>query len=142
MNQKDFAELLDRRIAQMRETLDKKSAEYSTEDKLHNFKAAAALDGETPEQALWGMVKKHLVAVIDAVGWTAKDGDARLTREFLDEKIGDCINYFVLLEALFVERIDAGNHVYIKPFPWTIQWFEDGSSGYRTDKTPHGDTPC
>lgn len=36
-----------------------KHKEYSRGgDKLHNFKAAAIIDRESPERALWGMLKK------------------------------------------------------------------------------------
>jgi hypothetical protein len=106
MNSKAFNELLERRITLTREVLSAKGIEYSTAaDKLHNFKRAAALDGETPEQALWGFLKKHLVSVMDMIDRTSRGLPP--SQEWIDEKIGDCINYFILLEGLMTERLQA-----------------------------------
>jgi len=44
-----------------------KAAEYATDDRLHNFKAAAALQRETPVKALGGMMVKHTVSVYDLI---------------------------------------------------------------------------
>ena len=71
------------------------------EDKLASFKAAAAVDDESPAKALWGMYKKHLVSVRDIVA----DAEAgRCNRmEVVREKIKDSIVYHLLLWALLVE---------------------------------------
>jgi hypothetical protein len=104
MNSKAFNELLERRITLTREVLSAKGIEYSTAaDKLHNFKRAAALDGETPEQALWGFLKKHIVSVMDMIDRTSRGLPP--SQEWIDEKVGDCVNYFILLEGLFTERL-------------------------------------
>lgn len=105
MTQKEFDQILDLRIAAMRQTLSGKGAEYGLGgDRLHNFKVAAMLESEpqTPEQALWGMIKKHLVSIIDIVDGTGR-GECP-TQYLRNEKIGDAANYLVLLEALLVER--------------------------------------
>ena len=106
MDLKSFNNLLERRIKLTKKVLVSKSKEYSSEtDKLHNFKAAAAVDSETPEQALWGMYKKHLVSIIDMKNATSGK-EFNFTEEHIDEKIGDAINYMILLEALFKERLN------------------------------------
>lgn len=105
MTQHDFDQILEARIASMRQTLTGKGDEYgSAFDRLHNFKVAAQLESapQTPEQALWGMLKKHLVSVIDIVDATGR-GDCP-SQWLRNEKIGDAINYLVLLEALLIER--------------------------------------
>ena len=78
-----------------------KSKEYSTdEDKLHNFKVAAAIQNVTPIQALAGMMCKHTVSIYDMCqGGTYSD-------EMWDEKIGDSINYLLLLRALVQDNED------------------------------------
>jgi len=93
-----FDKLLDRRLALTKEVLANKSKEYSTDDKFHNFKTAARVNGVTPAQALWGMTSKHLVSVMDLV-----NGIKKPTKELVDEKIGDMVNYLILLEGILNE---------------------------------------
>jgi len=91
------------------EVLEKKNVEYSRdEDKLHNFKRAAMMlqgprFGCEPEDALVGMWVKHITSIMDMVD----DLPDLPTFSILREKITDAINYLVLLEALFVERMDG-----------------------------------
>ena len=81
-----------------------KSVEYSgTEDKLENFKIAAAIDGETPEQALWGMWKKHIASIIK-IHKDFREKGIIPSQELITEKYTDSINYHILSEALFEER--------------------------------------
>ena len=105
MDQGTFDKLLERRMEKMNNVLAAKGQEYGGVDRLHNFKIAANIGNKTitPEQALWGMLRKHLVSVIDMIDDTARDIPASIPR--IDDKIGDTINYMVLLEALLVERI-------------------------------------
>lgn len=99
MTHADFDILLERRLKLTSEVLGRKASEYATEDeRLHNFKMAALMTGMTPEQALMGMLVKHLVSVIDTVR-----EERTPTQSLADEKIGDCVNYLILLEALFAE---------------------------------------
>ena len=99
-----FTALLNRRIESMETTLLKKAGEYANRyDRLHNFKRAAGILGTTPEEALVGMMVKHLTSIFDIVD-RIPDG-CLPTRAMLDEKIGDTINYAVLLEALITERL-------------------------------------
>jgi hypothetical protein len=99
MLMKDFVDVLDEQIDQVRSVLDSKSQEYSTHDKLHNFKRAAALKGETSRQALAGMMVKHTVSIYDMSTSTDKFPFAQW-----EEKITDHINYLILLKAILVEE--------------------------------------
>lgn len=102
MNGKRFNEVLEERIEKCLATLGTKSNEYSTDsDRLHNFKVAAEIQGCTPITALGGMMSKHTVSVYDLI--QQKEQGAFITREMWDEKIGDSINYLLLLTALIVE---------------------------------------
>jgi len=110
MNTNNFNEIVETRVAAIKSVLTRKAKEYSSDtDRLHNFKVAAKLSREetTPEQALFGMMRKHLTSVIDMVEDTAtgKYPDDALR----DEKIGDSINYLILLEALLIERKVEGS---------------------------------
>ena len=72
-----------------------KAEGYSTdEDVLHNFRVAAGLQGCTVPQALVGMMTKHTVSVYDMIN----SGQSYAPAAW-DEKIGDLINYLLLLRV-------------------------------------------
>ena len=98
MTAEQFNVVLESRIGLIRETLQTKAAEYATDDRLYNFKSAAQEFGGTPQQVLWGYLTKHLVSVRDMVMAVRP-----LTPAAVTEKIGDSINYLILLEGLFHE---------------------------------------
>ena len=101
MNNRTFQQILNNRIRETKDTLGTKQAEYTKAgDRLHNFKVAARYDNEDPERALWGILKKHLVSVQDLV-----NDPSLVTDHLITDKIGDSINYLILLEALFRERM-------------------------------------
>lgn len=102
MNGETFDQIFERQVKQSREILVDKAKQYANdEDRLHNFRVAAVLNGETEEQALWGMLSKHLVSVSDMV-----QKDDFYPSEVWDEKIGDSINYLILLRAQVFETDD------------------------------------
>lgn len=102
MTSKEFDEILISRINKMQSTLASKATEYATDDRLHNFKVAASLQGVTNAQACLGFMTKHLVSILDMI---RDDAEGKLiSKERIDEKIGDAVNYLVLLEALFLEK--------------------------------------
>ena len=101
MKTERFNEILNSRLEKIRATLERKATEYvQNDDRLYNFRRAARISDKHPAEALWGMAMKHLVSVIDLVEGspeTIPDDD------FIDEKIGDLINYLILLEAILKE---------------------------------------
>ena len=108
MNTTTFERLFEEQVNRSRSVLVSKAKEYATEDRLHNFKVAAALEGQTQEQALAGMMAKHTVSVYDM----AESGLA-YPIELWQEKITDHINYLFLLNAIVREErqcqwIDGG----------------------------------
>lgn len=107
MTNAQFDEILSMRIDKIRTVLSSKATEYaSSSDRLHNFKRAATISNRTTAQALVGMWTKHLVSILDIVDTDAKYEDLPpIRRDVLDEKIGDAINYLILLEAVLIERI-------------------------------------
>lgn len=97
MTNSQFNKILESRIKRIKQTLNKKAGEYARNDRLYNFKRASEIQRNKPEQALMGMFMKHLVSVIDII----ETGD--YTTELINEKIGDSINYLILLEAILKE---------------------------------------
>lgn len=110
MTNEEFDKVLLRALSHADTVLNSKKGEYaSVEDRLHNFKRAAALQGCTPEKALLGMQAKHTVSIEDMVNDLAK---GIVPKEALIwEKIGDRINYDILLLGLLMERLTSGPHV-------------------------------
>ena len=96
-----FLDLLAVRQDAIDKTLAQKAIEYSFDgDRLYNFNRAAQVNGTTAKKALWGMATKHLISVQDLV-----EGRLANTANNVNEKVGDMINYLILLEGtLSIER--------------------------------------
>jgi hypothetical protein len=102
-----FEDCIENRIHNIQKVLSARAEEYATEDnRFHNFDVAARILNITPEQALQGMMLKHIVSTFDLIERTDGNTDM-LTKEIIDEKIGDTINYLILLEGLLLRRIEA-----------------------------------
>ena len=95
MTSERFEKLLDEQLELCRSVLCSKAVEYATEDRLHNFKVAGAFEETTPEDALFGMMAKHLVSVKDMC-----KGGRKYPVLLWHEKITDSINYLLLLNAM------------------------------------------
>lgn len=104
MKTERFVSILNERLNKCVDVLGVKANEYATEDRLHNFKVAAELQNCTPITALAGMMAKHTVSVYDLI--QKQEQGYAVTREMWDEKIGDSINYLILLSALVQEKFD------------------------------------
>jgi len=105
MKAEEFNKILEERIQKIKAVLAAKAEEYASNgDRLYNFKEAGRKLGVTPEKALQGIKVKHDVSVDDLIRWAEISPD-KLTEEIINEKIGDSINYLILLEVLLKERI-------------------------------------
>lgn len=95
-----FQAILASRLEKTAKVLGVKAGEYASQtDRMHNFNRAAELLRTTPHDACLGFLGKHLVSIIDL---TKRHDPVGLA--IIDEKIGDAINYLILLEALLIER--------------------------------------
>jgi len=82
----------------------RKSREYSpNEDRLENFKEAGKEDNISPEEALWGMLRKHLTSLSMMCRAITERPDYSLQTVW-EEKLTDAHNYLFLLEGLLKER--------------------------------------
>jgi hypothetical protein len=105
LNAKEFKFILDGNIDRTRNVLDYKATHYASDtDRLDNFKRAAAMLNTTPEKALLGFTAKHIVSVITMVEGLAQGKVYKLDQ--WHEKLGDIINYCILLEALVTEGME------------------------------------
>lgn len=104
MTAEEFNKLVEERIHSIREVLTQKAKEYaSSADRLHNFKRAAKITGETPAEVCVGFMAKHLTSLFDLVDHL-KYGNYAKVISLIDEKIGDSVNYLILLEAVMKEE--------------------------------------
>lgn len=100
MKTEDFEKVLKEQLARSTSVLVDKAKEYATEDRLHNFKVAAELQGCSVRQALAGMMAKHTVSVYDM----CKNTEEFASINMWNEKITDHINYLLLLRAVVEEE--------------------------------------
>lgn len=96
MTTPDFNKVVEDQLERIRNVLVKKAVEYNLdEDRLSVFKHAAALSEETPEQALYGFMLKHIISVTDMI-----NSKEPYSEELWHEKITDICNYLILLQGL------------------------------------------
>lgn len=105
MTAERFEEVFNEQMEYCRELLIQKSKEYAIKnpDRLQHFKRTAGFLKTTPEDALIGMLSKHLISVVDM----CRDPEPeRYPLEQWTEKITDTINYLLLLKGIVVEKTD------------------------------------
>lgn len=103
MNNSTFNKITEERLQSCIDVMCHKSNEYSTEsDRLHNFKVAGSIQGCSAIKALGGMMCKHTVSVYDLINDFELGKDISL--DIWNEKIGDSINYLLLLNAMVIEH--------------------------------------
>lgn len=103
MTTEQFAKCFEARVDLCRRVLIGKNADYARgNDKLHNFKEAAKMEGCSEFQALRGMLLKHWQSIRDL----CNDIDKGMyhNMDIWEEKIGDALNYLFLLRAILQEK--------------------------------------
>lgn len=98
-NVKQFENVCEDRLEKIANVLVDKAKEYAQgTNRYHNFEVAARSIGTTREKALLGMMLKHWVSVLDII-----KNPQNYSNKIVDEKIGDMINYLILLEGMLLE---------------------------------------
>lgn len=105
MKNSRFKQLVNNRLLVCRQTLESKGADYSgSKDRLKAFRVAARARGVSMAEALEGMRLKHEVSVWQCIGDMQEHPSYVPGEDWVDEKIGDSINYLLLLEAVIEDR--------------------------------------
>lgn len=117
MTTEEFNAVIDNTCDRVKNILKKKAEEYAYGDRLSNFHRAAALLSCTPEQALQGMLTKHIISIFDMIDALPESDEPEAQ---WDEKIIDIVAYMILLRALNDDRINgssnlAGTTLYATP---------------------------
>ena len=110
MTRKDFKEkIVERRIKLIQEVLESKGNDYAeNSDQFRSFNLGSKFSlHETPDAVAWEFLVKHLQSVHQMVDDYEKKRKVP-TEEYIDEKIGDCINYLILLEGLLKDKSIPG----------------------------------
>jgi len=107
MTRKQFVQdVVQRRVQLIKDVLETKNSEYADKDDVFKaFTEALPLSFHDTKQAVaWEFMVKHLQSIkmiIEARAKTGKIPDEKV----LEEKIGDAINYLILIEGMFKEDI-------------------------------------
>lgn len=102
MKKREFEKVFNSTIESCTDTLISRESNYSSnKDRLHNFVSAARLNDQTAEQALWGMVSKHIIALKDGL---KRPDIQNVDSSNWDEWTKDIINYMILLRAILTEK--------------------------------------
>ena len=98
-----FKELLETRFTKTRKVYSKKMNEYANDlDVFLSFKKGVGFSFQnTPEGVAWEYACKHFESIKTII---SKIPDEIPSDELIDEKIGDAINYLIILEGLIKER--------------------------------------
>lgn len=98
----EFNKLLNTRILKIRSVLEQKAGDYArTGDRLGHLKRTARVLNCSTERACLNGFAKHLVSILNMVDET--DKRIVVDHKKWDEKVGDAINYLILLEATVKE---------------------------------------
>jgi len=101
---------IEKRLELIKETLTIKAKEYvRNNDEFHNFNEGAKITGQSPLRVLDGFLLKHLISYRDMLDDI--DEGKLPTREHIEEKLGDIINYFILQEAQLYKTISDENNI-------------------------------
>ncbi len=109
MNQEDFNVIVESAILRTKSVLMRKRVEYNAEvNVFHNFNDGVNISLHNTNVALaWEFLTKHLQSVRDMVQAVEnRDSLEKITPQLLDEKFGDVINYFLLIEGMIREKIN------------------------------------
>ena len=105
MTIKEFKILLDQTFEKSKKTYNLKMNEYATDiDVFQSFREGVGFSfQDTPEGVAWNYACKHFESIKNII---SKVQDEVPTDEILDEKIGDAINYLIIIKGLIKQRGD------------------------------------
>lgn len=105
MKKSFFKKVLNDTLESTKQVLGVKAMEYVRDDNaMHNFDTGAKMTGQCREKVLYGFALKHHISLQDIRNDIEKG--VLPTKEMVDEKFGDVINYTILEKASILERIE------------------------------------
>ena len=107
MTEKRFDEVINEQLDNCENTLIIKGKEYRRNNNpLHNFDVGVqqSTTNETREEVIFGMARKHWISIQD-IRSDVKNNKLP-TKQQLDEKYGDFINYLLIEKASIIDKIE------------------------------------
>ena len=106
MTKTDFNTIVQRRTELIHSVLNSKGNEYAMDtDAFDNFKSGVNIAfADTPEKVAWEYMTKHLQSIKSILNNVANDSSSTPSIEVIEEKIGDAINYLILIEGMLKEK--------------------------------------
>ena len=107
MTRKQFVQdVVQRRVQLIKDVLQSKNEEYAGQDDVFKaFTESLPLSFHDTKQAVaWEFMVKHLQSIKLIIEERAKKGKIP-DEKLLEEKIGDAINYLILIEGMFKEEM-------------------------------------
>ena len=102
MDQVAYIQQVNERLEKIKETLAVKGLEYHRNNNpFHNFEVGAAMENINPYRILHNMFLKHYISYKDMLN--DLDNEDYLKDEYIEEKLGDMINYLIIQELLIKE---------------------------------------
>jgi hypothetical protein len=106
MNKDEFDEVVDEVFERCATILEEKGNIYaSDDDRFENFNTTAKDQEILPEEALRGMLGKHVTAVNKYI--TKLSQGENTSKELWEASIFDCINYYLLLYGMLRNEGDV-----------------------------------
>ncbi len=108
MKRNDFNEIVRDRVNLIHQVLANKGKEYAGDENVfHNFEAAVGISfADCREKIAWEYMTKHLQSIKDLIEATCGNGPKQYPAEpIIEEKIGDAINYLILIEGMLKDRL-------------------------------------
>jgi hypothetical protein len=98
--------VVERRIELIKKVLEAKGTEYGADKSaFHTFINGSKLSFHATEQAYaWELMCKHLQSIKDMIDDHQKSMISP-SKEQIEEKFGDAINYLILIEGMFKENL-------------------------------------
>ena len=108
MTEEFFDKTIEESLNQCRKTLVVKGKEYRRNNNpMHNFETGAKITGASREDVVRMFALKHEISIQD-IRNDLKKGILP-TKELVDEKFGDIINYLLIEKASILDRIENKN---------------------------------
>lgn len=108
MDTEKFIKYLDQRLETTVRVLSSKRKEYVyTDNPMQNFEDAVGISiVRTREGVAYSYLVKHIQSAVGIIQYLEENGSVPHDAALVREKFGDIINYFIIIEAMLLERLE------------------------------------
>lgn len=108
MDTEKFIKYLDQRLETTVRVLSSKRKEYVyTDNPMQNFEDAVGISiVKTREGVAYSYLVKHIQSAVGIIQYLEENASVPHDAALVREKFGDIINYFIIIEAMLLERLE------------------------------------